>query len=148
MGFFSFLHKGPKQMQDEIFGLITFRPYKGVDVDYFVGNVYFAPIGDDVDLFLYADYKGPTQSHTDFFKKLENEYESYVKKAIPLLHATLPSAITQDFEKEFKLVCITFPQPDTGLWKLEYSTEYDTQHTYTIEFTDENATRITKEPNA
>lgn len=149
MGLFSFLNKRTKQMQDDVFGLITFRPYKQLDIDYFVGEVYFKPLDKNVDFFMYAPHTGPTQAQKDFYRHIENTYASLVQKAIPFLLDALKSnnhlIEIKNFEEEFTLVCIVIPEMNDGKsteWKLEYSTTHDALNHYTVEYTGNNATGI------
>ena len=147
MGLFSFLNKRSKQMTDDFFGLITFRPYKKLDVDYFVGEVYFKPLDRNVDFFIYAEHTGPTQVQKDFYENIENNYSRLVSQAIPLLQKALKLIDEiKDFNKQFTLVCITIPiiNDSSPEWKLEFSTIHDENNYYTVGFIGDNAIGITK----
>lgn len=153
MGLFSFLNKRTKQIHDDVFGLITFRPYKLLKSDYFVGSIYFAPTANDVDLFIYADQHGPTQAQKDFFKKIEDNYRKYVEMAIPLFLDTFkqqnnPVDIS-NFNQEFTLACIVIPEmkENDNEWKLEFSTIHDENNHYTVVFINDKPARLMIDEN-
>lgn len=151
MGLFRFLTKRTKQMQDEVFGLVTFRPYKVLKHDYFVGSVYFAPVESDVDVYLYADYKGPTASQREFYRRLETRYTDLLAKAEPLLAEALQKNAAQNspavFDKDYRLGCISIPDTDTApvVWALDFVSLQNEDHKISVRFSDEEPQSVSME---
>lgn len=151
MGLFRFLTKRTKQVQDDVFGLLTFRPYKILKHDYFVGSVFFAPTQTDVDVYLYADYKGPTPAQKDFYKNLETEYHHLLAKAEPAVSDALKkhgqSGSLPEVWSEYKLGCITIPQSteNPAKWVLDFISIYNEDHVISVSFEDDQATEVSLE---
>lgn len=148
MGLFRFLTKRTKQVQDEVFGLLTFRPYKILKHDYFVGSVFFAPTQTDVDIYLYADYKGPSKAQHEFFRNLETGYPALLAKAEPLIADALrqngQSETLAEVWQEYKLGCITLPESteSPAKWVLDFVSAQNEDKVITVSFADGQPTEV------
>lgn len=151
MGLFRFLTKRTKQVQDDVFGLLTFRPYKLLKHDYFVGSVYFAPAQTDVDVCLYADYKGPTPAQKEFFNKITRHYPTLLAKAEPLLADALrqngQAMPTAEVWETYKPACITIPQhtESPAHWVLDFVSVHHGDRVISLSFTDEQPVAVSLE---
>lgn len=145
MGLFRFLTKRTKQMQDDVFGLLTFRPYKLLKHDYFVGSVFFTPTQTDVDVYLYAGYKGPTQAQKAFFKTIEQEYSALLAKAEPLiLDALRQNGSSADTWSDYKPGCITIPlsTESPAKWVLDFVSVHNEEQVISVSFEDQTPAEV------
>ena len=132
-----------------MFGLVTFRPYKEPDSDFWVGSVYFKPLDRDVDIYLSADYKGPTTSQREFYRKVENQYTQYMEQAKPLLVEAFkdhdePFSPT-DLNHTYILDCISIPALDEvpAEWDLEFvSVDEESLFSFLVELKDDRVTDV------
>lgn len=127
MGLFRFLTKRTKQVQDDVFGLLTFRPYKMLKHDYFVGSVFFGPAQTDVDVYIHADYKGPTPAQRDLYAHIQKVYPLLLIKlevlAQPILKPKEPGLPASGIFEKFrpgKLVLLPLEAGKPAGWVLYF----------------------------
>jgi len=141
-------------MQDEDFGLITFKPHKAIKADYFVGCNYFAPLQQDVDFLIYASKSGITAEQKSLYKDIERAYSDAIQQSIPLVEATLhkngfPVKIA-DFNREFEPYRLTLPKlwsNNAPTWTMEYKTLHDPDNHYLIIFSNHQPIEVTATPS-
>jgi len=156
MGFISriFNKYAAKQMQDEDFGLITFKPHKAIRADYFVGCNYFSPLQQDVDFLIYAPKTGISAAQKSFYKEIENAYSAVIEKSLSIVEAALQqngnTVKIEDFNREFEPYRLTIPdlRDTTNLtWTMEYKTIHDPAHHYHIIFNHHQAVEVNISPS-
>jgi hypothetical protein len=145
MGLFN-LFKKPTVIQDEFFGQLRFVNFRDPSKNYFEGRGFFAPTNSETEYLIQADIEGPTESQKAFMEELQKQFGLYVEKIKPLIEDEFRNwkedFEIRDFNKEFKLVCITIPRPDRKpiIWDMAFTTIHDPNHHVTIDFID-------REPN-
>jgi len=140
-------------MQDEDFGLITFKPHKAISADYFVGCVYFSPLQQDVDFLIYAPKSGITAAQKSLYKEIETDYSAAISQSIPLIEAALhkngfPVKIA-DFNREFEPYRLILPELQNHVapvWTMEYKTVHDPGNHYCVACSRQQPVRVTTTP--
>jgi hypothetical protein len=112
MGIFD-LFKKPLILQDELFGPLTYIKAKDPSKSYFMGSGVFAPTNDEIELYIFTYENGPSQAEREFYKTVENSYDSLITMMIPLVEIELKkqgeSHKVKNFKDEFKVRELTIP---------------------------------------
>jgi hypothetical protein len=143
MGLFNLLKKSPK-FQDDFFGELTFIEFKDPSKNYFEGRISFKPGSKITEALIPGDINGPDSGQKEFFIKLQDNFDDYVEKVIPLIENEFRNWKEEfsiaDFNKEFFLDCVTSPRIGTKplKWELSFTTVHDKNHWIIIEFSDES----------
>ncbi len=139
MGLFD-LFKKPPTIKDDFFGVLTFVSFKKSTADYFEGKGRFKPTGDEIEYFIGADIRGPTNDQRDFYNKVQESYDELVAKFTPLIENEFKNWKSDfkivNFKKEFKLVAMTIPRLNDNVitWDMSFDTIHDANHQVTVDF--------------
>ena len=139
MGLFD-LFKKPTIVHDDFFGALRFIGFKDSSKNYFEGKGHFASTNVETEYLIQADIDGPTDQQKMFYKDLQSDFTEYIDKMKPLIEDEFRNWKDEfeikDFNKEFKLVCITIPRLDKtpAIWDMSFTTIHDMNHQVTIDF--------------
>ena len=133
MSFWNFLFGKNRitTIQDEFFGEI--RDCKG----HFEGKKYFKSTNSEIEIFIPND---TIQTfHSSFFQDLEEKYESLKMPLKEKFEGDFLKNMDEnfeikDFDKEFTLTFISFPESENSEWDLSYDTIHDKNHIFTGHF--------------
>lgn len=147
MGLFG-LFKKPTIIQDNFFGKLRFVDFKDASKNYFEGKGYFTPTDSVIEYLIQADKDGPGDMQKQFYQDLQADFATYIQKMKPMIEDEFRNwkedFVIKDFNKEFKLVCVTIPGPGRSptKWDMAFTTIHDLNHQVTIDFTDNHPNGI------
>ena len=147
MGLFN-LFKKPTIIHDDVFGLLRFMEFKNASSSYFEGKGYFTPTNSEIQFIIRAGIDGPSEKQKEFYRNVESKYTTYIEKMKLVIEAEFRNwkdeFAIQDFNNEFKLVCINIPAIGTTpiTWDLAFTTIHDLNHHVTVEFINDEPTGV------
>ena len=115
------------KIQDEFFGEIN--DCKG----HFEGHKYFNPTKTGIEIYIPNDAIKPF--HKTFFQDLEKNYD-YLKMSLKvkfeddIFKNWDENFEIKDFNNEFTLNFILFPEFETGEWEMSYNSIHDKNHVF------------------
>ncbi|MEO6253812.1 MAG: hypothetical protein ABIO79_10925 [Ferruginibacter sp.] len=139
MGLFN-LFKKPTIIHDDYFGSLRFVDFTDPSKNYFEGKGLFEPTNTETEYLIQANVEGPTDKQKEFYREVQNNFEQYIAKIKPLIENEFRNwkddFKIKDFTKEFTLVCISIPRPDSSplKWDMAFTTIHDSNHHVTIDF--------------
>jgi len=138
------LFRKPLKMQDDFFGELIFVESRDPAKNYFEGKIFFKPNSKITEVLIPGNIQGPDSGQKEFFIKLQDDFETYVDKMMPLIENEFRNweagFVISDFSKEFFLDCITSPRLEMKplKWQMSFTTIHDKNHWVIIEFVDDS----------
>jgi hypothetical protein len=149
MGLFSFLFRKtpeppepPKiSIQHAYFGPMNYAWYSSDKTrGYFHRLHYFAPALQKISISMDTDTTGPTSEQTDFFKMLEERYESLLPAILPVLIAAgskrKKNFMLPAFPRDFRLLDIHIYAGLPAKSSISFESDLTPDNDYCIEMTD------------
>lgn len=105
------------------------------ETSYFECQTFFRPINGLLEVSITAEKTGPDQTQVDFFRSIEERYDSLTAMFIPLIEAEFnkwnPSLKILNFQSEFHPVFLEIPdcRRTSITWKIVFETKHDRRHT-------------------
>lgn len=143
MGLFDALFGKTRKIDHPFFGEMKFNGSKvPAPSDYFECSRHFKPSNNTIQISIDGDIAGPSDKQIDFFKSIEDNYQTITAAIGPLIEDEFRNWQEDfkiaDFNKEFEPVYLRLSRCDAKpiTWEIAFESEHDRNHTFTITMND------------